>query len=509
MADAAHLRMSSDMCLEVLDLLALQHEHGQHKEVEVRCKDGVVCTSRLLMSLSFSSLTKVLESKSDQEDVVLLLPDMEVWEIKKIFRAFLNGRWRVKGVNARTEEKVFQGFTGEICEAGNKTGHDLEENNELYLDDDTGLMRIRCNDTGTETSEKSYSQKNSSTTVNSNNSIISFLKHEVQQGKAFAESNIFVEEIKLVIPIKTEKHEQVDSDSFHSVDANDEKLHVCLCGTAFKQFDDFSRHVKCNHEEDSMEYMHYNEVQERRLPATDGACCYCDAKFSTSLDLDNHKKRYIGNNGRLVCPEEGCEMSFRRDSCGYGNINNGGRTSRQLKKHMMDHSGVPKSFSCSDCKKSFFLENDVRYHYKRVHIASILQCNKCPQKFKNKSNLYTHMFSHSNERPFSCEICGNTFKAKNSFKRHMFFHTNIRSYECQTCNKMFKTSEYLRNHKIHVHEGIREYSCDQCNQKFKREPHFKKHLMLHTGERPFNCSKCQKGFIQKVNRNLHESKCNL
>ena len=47
--------------------------------------------------------------------------------------------------------------------------------------------------------------------------------------------------------------------------------------------------------------------------------------------------------------------------------------------------------------------------------------------------------------------------------------------------------------------------CQTCQKTFTKLSNMKDHLKQHTGLRPYFCSLCGVGFIQKSNRNRHES----
>lgn len=52
-------------------------------------------------------------------------------------------------------------------------------------------------------------------------------------------------------------------------------------------------------------------------------------------------------------------------------------------------------------------------------------CQICGKAFNHRSNLVTHMATHSNARPHACEICGETFKLKHTLAKHMMVHSKL------------------------------------------------------------------------------------
>ena len=56
-------------------------------------------------------------------------------------------------------------------------------------------------------------------------------------------------------------------------------------------------------------------------------------------------------------------------------------------------------------------------------------------------------------RPYECSDCGKSYKDSASFKRHRMVHTGERPYPCNTCSETFIDSKSLRRHREVSHPG--------------------------------------------------------
>ena len=73
---------------------------------------------------------------------------------------------------------------------------------------------------------------------------------------------------------------------------------------------------------------------------------------------------------------------------------------------------------------------------------------------------------------------------------------------CLICEKEFPFKSYLKRH-LRVHSENKPFNCDHCGQKFSRKDTLTRHIRIHTGEKPFKCEYCDKKFTQKTSLRNH------
>lgn len=138
------------------------------------------------------------------------------------------------------------------------------------------------------------------------------------------------------------------------------------------------------------------------------------------------------------------------------------------------------------------------------------QCVYCDRQFAYASQAKVHMRSHQADKGYNCPLCEKSFARNDHYKQHI---NNVHKGEivdgvvqkpvfekaCDICGKVFFHSGNLRKHMI-LHSGQRPYSCDECGRTFALSQHLKSHLRLvHSDEKNFQCSICGKLFNHSGN----------
>ncbi|XP_073538168.1 uncharacterized protein [Phyllobates terribilis] len=162
-----------------------------------------------------------------------------------------------------------------------------------------------------------------------------------------------------------------------------------------------------------------------------------------------------------------------------------------------------KSFSCSDCGKSFARKSIVVAHQRTHTGEKPFSCSDCGRCFNHKSDLVRHRRTHTGEKPFSCSMCGKHFRQKSILVTHERTHTGEKPYSCSECGKCFTNKSNLVTHQ-RIHTGEKQFSCLECGKCFIQKIDLVKHQRTHTGERPFLCSECGKYFKQKSSLVTHQ-----
>nr|XP_056722870.1 zinc finger protein with KRAB and SCAN domains 1-like [Euleptes europaea] len=77
------------------------------------------------------------------------------------------------------------------------------------------------------------------------------------------------------------------------------------------------------------------------------------------------------------------------------------------------------------------------------------------------------------------------------------------SYECSYCGKRWPCQSQLRRH-VKIHTGERPHKCVDCGKSFSTSSNLSQHKRVHTGERPYICKDCGKSYRRRASLVQHE-----
>ncbi|CAG9576341.1 unnamed protein product [Danaus chrysippus] len=165
-------------------------------------------------------------------------------------------------------------------------------------------------------------------------------------------------------------------------------------------------------------------------------CDQCDAKYTSLVRLEHHKRKHDDSKPPYICEVCGAHYKHKR-ACDI---------------HVAMHKGI-SDWKCEECNKLFPSKGALQRH-NNIHTGKLnYQCDLCGKSFIHTSSFKMHKLSHSGVKPHSCEVCGLALMTRSHLKRHARVHSGEKRHECPVCGKRFSERYNLVAHARSHAEG--------------------------------------------------------
>lgn len=125
----------------------------------------------------------------------------------------------------------------------------------------------------------------------------------------------------------------------------------------------------------------------------------------------------------------------------------------ELTRQNMMQSRLLKRFICETCRKCFATKSDLRTHIRTHTGETPYKCDYCDRSFKQRGHRKLHIqVAHTKDMPYTCQICGQAYPTRYRYQIHLKRHTGIKEHQCDYCDKAYYTVGKLNEHKRKHHK---------------------------------------------------------
>lgn len=133
-------------------------------------------------------------------------------------------------------------------------------------------------------------------------------------------------------------------------------------------------------------------------------------------------------------------------------------TKSDLKVHRRVHETDGSLFVCPLCQNSFVTRDKLVRHRYKVHRMRTKEfvCKYCESTFRSPSVLYSHISTHTGQRPYKCGLCPAAFANTTGSSVHRRSHLVNGKYQCPECAMEIKE---LCVYKVHMRDAHAQEIC--------------------------------------------------